>query len=162
MSKKLLKNIRAIFFDFDGVFTNNQVIVSEDGKESVFCHRSDGLGLQKLKEIGLKMAIISTEANSVVSMRAKKVKIDCHQDCDNKLAKLKSLAKKDNIPLEQVAYVGNDINDIECLTAVGVPIAVADAYPEVTKISKIILTKKGGYGAVREICDKIYDANKGN
>jgi YrbI family 3-deoxy-D-manno-octulosonate 8-phosphate phosphatase len=152
---KLLSKIKAVYFDFDGVFTNNQVIVSDTGQESVLCNRSDGLGLSMLKNLGIKMAIISTEINPVVKMRANKLKIECHAGCDDKLAKLKELVRMINIPLEKVAYIGNDINDLACLKAVGVPVAVADAYPEVLAVSKIILKKNGGYGAVREFCEMV-------
>ena len=68
-----LKKIKAIVFDFDGVFTNNRVIVSEDGKESVICNRSDGIGLEMLRSLGIPMTIISTEKNPVVAQRATKL-----------------------------------------------------------------------------------------
>jgi len=157
---ELLENIKIVFFDFDGVFTNNQVIISQTGEESVICNRSDGLGLSMLRNMNIDMAIISTETNPVVKMRADKLKIDCYQACEDKLKILKDIINKKNIPIEQVAYVGNDINDITCLNSVGLPVAVADAYHQVKKTSKIILKKKGGYGAVREFCEILYKVKK--
>ena len=151
----LLKNIKMVIFDFDGVFTNNQVIVHQDGTESVICNRSDGLGLDMLRKLGIQMAIVSTEKNPVVLARAKKLRLDCFHSTEIKADKVKKLAKKKGIALNQVAYVGNDINDLESLKIVGVPITVADAYPEIKKIAKIILTRNGGHAAVRELCELI-------
>ncbi len=70
-----IKDIKAIVFDFDGVFTDNRVIISEDGKESVICNRSDGIGLEIIRNLEIPMKIISTEKNPVVTIRAKKLKL---------------------------------------------------------------------------------------
>lgn len=145
--------IKLVVFDFDGVFTDNRVIVSEDGKESVICNRSDGIGLSMLRKQGIEMIILSTEKNKVVEHRAKKLQLECHYNIDNKLKYLKLLLKQKGISLKNTAFLGNDINDYDCLKNVGLPVVVADAFPEVKKIAKIILTKKGGEGAVREFCE---------
>ena len=156
----LIKNIKAtelIVFDFDGVFTDNSMFVDENGIESVRCSRSDGLGLRKLDEISIPYCIISTEKNPVVSMRAKKLGIAVSQGHDIKLPVLRDMAKLKNIALQNIAYVGNDINDLDCLCAVGFPIAVCDAYPEVVAVAAYKTERLGGYGAVREICDLFYE-----
>ena len=145
--------IRLIAFDFDGVFTDNTVFVSEDGTETVRCFRSDGIGLQKLKKLGIETVIISTEANPVVSARARKLKIRCIQNCQDKHAVLKDIAQEKNITLEEVAFVGNDINDLPCLECVALPIVVQDAYQDVVSIALYQTKRPGGHGAVREICD---------
>lgn len=155
-----LKNISLVIFDFDGVFTNNKVIVSQNGDESVICDRSDGLGLSLIRSLGIKMLILSTETNLVVSKRAEKLRIQCQQGIDNKLERLIDIAKQYQIPLEKIAFIGNDINDLECLKAVGLPVVVADAYPQVKEIAKIILKKKGGEGAVREFCEYFYNTRQ--
>jgi 3-deoxy-D-manno-octulosonate 8-phosphate phosphatase (KDO 8-P phosphatase) len=151
--KDLIAKIRLIAFDFDGVFTDNMVYVLQDGTEAVRCFRSDGLGLQKLEKLGIEKIIISTEANPVVSSRARKLKIRCVQDCSDKRAALESIAKELGISLAEVAFVGNDINDLSCLTCVALPIVVQDAFPEVIALAKYRTSRPGGYGAVREICD---------
>lgn len=151
--KDLLATIRLVAFDFDGVFTDNMVYVLEDGTEAVRCFRSDGLGLQKLKQLGIETAIISTEANPVVSARARKLKIRCVQDCRDKRAALESIAKESGISLAEVAFVGNDINDLPCLTCVALPIVVQDAHQDVVSIALYQTKCPGGHGAVREICD---------
>ena len=157
-----LSNIDCIIFDFDGVFTNNKVIVSETGIESVVCNRSDGLGLAMIHSIGIKTLILSTEKNRVVSTRANKLNIECIQGVDNKYAELVRLSQDWEIPLANIAFVGNDINDLECMEVVGFPVAVADAYPPVIDVATIILTRKGGEGAVREICEMIIKVRDGN
>lgn len=149
----LIPSLKMIIFDFDGVFTDNSVYIDENGFESVRCSRSDGLGLRYLDSLRIKYSIISTEKNHVVSVRAKKLGISVSQGHDEKLPILKKIAKSHNINLKQIAYVGNDVNDLTCLQEVGLPIAVADAYPEVLSLAKYITLKLGGYGAVREVCE---------
>lgn len=156
----VLKNIRFVVFDFDGVFTDNRVIVSEDGKESVVCNRSDGLGLQMLRELGIGMCIVSTETNPVVAARARKLKLECVHGCEDKRAAMLAILKGKGVAPENTAYVGNDINDLGCLDAVGLPVAVADAYPEALARAKVVLNRKGGDGAVREFCGLLAEAQR--
>ena len=145
--------IRLVAFDFDGVFTDNMVYVFEDGSEAVRCSRGDGIGLQKLKKLAIETVIISTEANPVVSARASKLKIRCVQDCADKRKALENIAEETGISLNEVAFVGNDINDLECLSKVGLPIVVSDAHQDVISIARYRTRNPGGYGAVREVCD---------
>ncbi|UCE56868.1 MAG: HAD hydrolase family protein [Desulfobacterales bacterium] len=151
--KEIIRNIRLIAFDFDGVFTDNMVYVFEDGSEAVRCYRGDGIGLQKLQQFGIDVVIISTETNPVVSARAQKLKIRCHQACTDKRATLESVAQESGISLTEVAFVGNDTNDLPCLACVGLPIVVNDAHPDVIPQALYRTKNRGGYGAVREICD---------
>jgi len=150
-----LKNIKLIFFDFDGVFTNNTVIVDENGKESVICNRSDGIGLSRLGTSGVKLIIVSTEINPVVTARGKKLKIKVYQGVENKLQLIRTILQEESIDPSEAIFVGNDINDIPAMKYVGCGVAPADSYPEVKQICDILLTKNGGYGAVREICDMV-------
>lgn len=150
-----LKSIRLLVFDFDGVMTDNAVYVSQDGTEMVRCDRGDGMGVTRLHRIGLEMMILSTEVNPVVSARARKLKLSCIQECENKSELLRQTAEQKGIALEDIAFVGNDINDLECLRLVGVPIVVQDAHPSVIPYAKYRTLARGGNGAVREICDLI-------
>ena len=152
-TKKVIRKIRLVAFDFDGVFTDNMVYVFQDGTEAVRCSRGDGIGLQKLARLGIETVIISTESNPVVSARARKLKIRCVQDCTNKRKTLEDIAREAGISLAEVAFVGNDINDEACLTCVGMPIVVQDAHPDVLPLARYRTQKPGGNGAVREICD---------
>ena len=149
----IIREIKFIAFDFDGVFTDNMVYVFENGMEAVRCSRSDGIGLSKLNRLGIKTIIISTETNNVVSKRAEKIGINCIQSCDDKITALKKIIEDMGLTLEEVAFVGNDINDLSCLNAVGLPITVKDAHPDVVDGCKYQTRALGGYGAVREICD---------
>lgn len=139
--------------DFDGVLTDNRVIVTEDGKEAVMCSRADGLGLERLRGKSIEVIVISKEKNPVVAARCRKLGIECIQGCDEKLLALKQKAESRKQKPEEIAYVGNDMNDLECLRWVRLPIAVADAVPEVLAVAKWVTTKPGGHGAVREVCD---------
>lgn len=151
--ESLIRDIRLLVFDFDGVFTDNSVYVFEDGREAVRCYRGDALGLRKVEAAGIATAVISTETNPVVSARAKKIGIRAIQGCSEKRDSLGALAREMGITLEQVAYVGNDINDLSCLRVVGLPIIVADAHPDVARFSSYRTRAEGGRGAVREVCD---------
>ena len=152
---RVMKQIRLVVFDFDGVFTDNRVMVSEDGRESVVCCRSDGLGLTRLREAGIEGLILSTEVNLVVKVRARKLGLPCLHGVKEKLDALRKEAARRKVPLKHVAYVGNDINDAACLRAVGLPVVVADAWPEVVPLARWVLKRRGGEGAVREFCDEV-------
>ncbi|MDH7515010.1 MAG: HAD hydrolase family protein [Bacteroidota bacterium] len=149
----LVKGIRLLVFDFDGVMTDNTVIVFQDGKEAVVCHRGDGLGVTRLKQIGFPMLVLSTETNPVVRARCDKLGIECLNGVGDKLSILKRIAAERGIDAREVAYVGNDVNDLECMRWAGFPIAVADAHPAVLGTARYVTKSRGGHGAVREIAD---------
>ncbi len=148
-----LEGIRLLVLDFDGVMTDNRVLVSQDGVESVMCHRGDGMGIEKLRQAGIPVVVISKESNPVVSARCHKLGIPCFQNTTDKLATLKQVAEEHNVELAKTAYVGNDVNDIACIEAAGVGVAVADAYPEVKAVADIVTQATGSEGAVREVAD---------
>ncbi len=137
--------------DFDGVMTNNKVLVGQDGHESVLCSRGDSWGLNRLKENGIQVVVLSTEGNPVVKARCGKLSIPCFQDSDNKLETLKTIAREFNVPLGEIIYVGNDTNDLDCLLNVGCGVAVADSHPDILKAARIVLSTNGGDGALREL-----------
>jgi YrbI family 3-deoxy-D-manno-octulosonate 8-phosphate phosphatase len=154
----ILKAVQLVAFDFDGVFTDNRVITSQDGTESVSCWRSDGIGISRLQKKGIKIVIISTETNPVVRIRAQKLKIQCYQAVEDKSEKILELCKIHNISNINTMFVGNDINDIPAFKSVGIPVGVQDCYHEIEPYILFKTNKPGGYGAVREICDLIYFA----
>ena len=158
----LARKIRLLALDFDGVFTDNAVYVNEDGSESVRCSRGDGIGLQRLRSAGVNLVIISSEKNPVVTARSKKLNIQCMQGITDKRIALDAAVHKMRITLDQVAFVGNDINDLSCLESVGFPIVVRDSHPDVLPIAAFWTRAKGGNGAVREICDLFLKALKFN
>lgn len=147
--------IALVVFDFDGVFTDNTVWVDQDGRESVRCWRSDGLGLQRLRQAGIHAWIVSTETNPVVSARAAKLRLPVRQSVENKAAAVAQISQELGVRLADTAFVGNDINDVAAMRVVGWPIAVADAYPEAVAVARWVTTRPGGHGAVREVCDRL-------
>lgn len=157
----LARKVRMVVFDFDGVFTDNRVVVLEDGEEGVFCCRSDGIGLSMLKKLGVELLVISSEVNPVVSVRCKKLNLRCIQDSNDKLKIVKQEARRLNLSLKEIAYLGNDINDIACLREMGLSACVRDAHPDVQAIAQYVTNLPGGYGAVREFCDFIREAKNG-
>lgn len=155
MLKNNIKNIDLIIYDFDGIMTDNKVLVFEGGKEAVFCNRADGLAICKIKELGIPQIIISTEENRVVEARAKKLNIEVIYGVRDKKSTLMDYCKKKNYDLKRVLYIGNDINDLDVMKSVGYPIAPSDAHESVKKISKIITNVKGGNGVIRELYEMI-------
>lgn len=153
--EQLKNNHGAIFYDFDGVMTDNRVLVNDQGGESVFCNRSDGLAVSFFWEAGIHQAIISTETNPVVARRAEKLHIPVIHKLDSsgtdKGSVLKAYAEKNGISLKDSLFIGNDLNDLPALTLVGYPCCPSDAYQPVKNIAVWISTKSGGYGVIREL-----------
>jgi len=153
-----LDSIELIVLDFDGVLTDNGVWVCQDGTELVRCDRSDGLGIAALARAGVAVIVISTETNPVVAARCQKLGIPCIQGASDKGSALRDLLAERGLDAGRVAYIGNDVNDLGCLELVGLPVAVADAYPEILKVAALVLSRPGGHGAVREFCDLLLAA----
>jgi YrbI family 3-deoxy-D-manno-octulosonate 8-phosphate phosphatase len=155
-----LERLRFAVFDFDGVFTDNRVWVNERGEELLAFSRSDGLGLRRLDEVGVGCLIVSMEQNPIVGARAQKLRIDCVQGVEDKLSVLRERSDQLGIALADTAFLGNDINDAECLEAVGLPVVPADAWPEVKPLARWVLERAGGAGCVREFCDAVWEAKR--
>ena len=158
--RPLLQRLRFAVFDFDGVFTDNRVWVNERGEEMLAFSRSDGLGLRRLDEVGVQYLIVSTEPNPIVGARAVKLNADCVQGVDDKLAVVFERTELAGVALEDTAYVGNDVNDVDCLQAVGCPVVPADAWPEARSLARWVLSRPGGAGCVREFCDGVWEAQR--
>lgn len=144
-----------LVFDFDGVFTDNRVTVLEEGHEAVVCSRGDGMGIEMLRKAGWPMVVISKEPHPIVAARCAKLKIECFQGVEDKLTVLRDWLARDGHALERTLYVGNDVNDLPCLTAVGCPVVVADAHPEARQAARLILDNPGGQGALRELAELV-------
>lgn len=158
-------NIHTLVFDFDGVFTDNKVIVDQYGNESVICDRGDGLAFDLLRHFvhewkwPLKYFILSKEKNPVVSARARKLKVDCIQGVDNKSRYLDEYSKKyfsDTLnPFKGIVYFGNDLNDLPAMQLVGFSVAPADAHPIVRRYANVTMPQYGGSGFIRASIEKI-------
>ena len=118
------------------------------------------MGITGLKKAGLDIIVLSTETNPVVAARCQKLGIECVQGCEDKLPALQAIVQRRSLRPHQVAYVGNDVNDLACMRWVGVSIAVADALPEVRAASRSVTTCRGGHGAVREVTEWLMAAKR--
>ena len=151
------KNIQLVICDFDGVITDNKVWTDQDGREMVAAYRSDSPRISELRAKGIEVMILSSEPNGVVAARAKKMGVEANHGVglQDKGRVMREVLAQKNIPAENVIYVGNDLNDLPCFEVAGWSVAVADAFPEVIRAADYVLTKAGGQGALRELCDLI-------
>ncbi|OAN40462.1 acylneuraminate cytidylyltransferase [Microbacterium sp. H83] len=150
--------VRAVVTDFDGVHTDDTATVDADGGERVRVSREDGMGVSLLRKAGIPMLILSTEVNPVVRARADKLRVPVLHGIDDKAAALRSWAEENGIPLAEIAYLGNDVNDLPAMAIVGWPVAVANAHPLVREQARIVLSRAGGNGAVRELIERVLPA----
>ena len=161
-NKTILKNavnIKLIVFDVDGVLTDGKLILGENGNEYKSFHVRDGQGLVMLLKTECNVAVITARTSNIVAERMASLGIKyIYQGEKNKGAALIKLIDQLNITLTEVAYVGDDVIDLPAMSKVALPIAVADAHPEVKKLAKFITENNGGQGAVREICELIMTA----
>lgn len=154
--KNRLKQVELLALDVDGVLTDGGLYYTETGEEFKKFNVKDGLGIKRVIEVGIKVAIITTSQSESVLHRAKKLGIPyVFLGVEDKLAVLQDLCQKLQVDLERVAYIGDDIVDIPVLKAVGCPITVVDAIAENLILSIYITQKPGGCGAVREVCDAL-------
>jgi len=147
--------IKLIVYDFDGVMTDNKAYIDQDGNEMVQVNRADGLGVAEIKKLGIDQIIISTEKNPVVTARAKKLNIKCLQCIENKKEALQKYCSENNYDLQNVAFVGNDINDKEAMEISGFAFCPGDAHESIKTISDFTLKATGGNGVIREFLDFI-------
>src|SRR5205823_3695017 len=123
--------------------------------ELVAVNRSDGFGVARLIEQGIAVAVLSSEAHGAIDARCRKLRASAYTGVANKLPVFEQILRERGVSSAEVIYVGNDVNDLECMTAAGLSVAVADAHPDVLRRADVVLTRPGGSGAVREICDLI-------
>ncbi|MCP4892234.1 MAG: HAD hydrolase family protein, partial [Actinomycetales bacterium] len=157
-SRNFPVDVRAVVFDFDGVMTDNAVYLSEDGKESVRCNRGDGWGIARLRDAGIRMAVMSSELNPVVHARCEKLGLECFQSLGrDKVQKFTAWCTEHDLDLAHTVYVGNDANDVDCLATAGMGVVPADAHRSARRVADWVLAGEGGKGAVRELCDLILE-----
>ena len=147
--------IDLVVYDFDGVMTDNRVIVFQDGTEAVVANRADGLGVDRFRNWDIPQLILSTETNPVVIARANKLGIEVITGCADKARMLIEYCEQHAFALERVIYVGNDINDLEAMRLVGYPVAPADAHSSIRSMAKLVVKAKGGEGVVKELSERL-------
>ena len=159
VSSHSLRQIRLFATDVDGVLTDAGMYYAESGDEWKKFNTRDGMGIKLLQRAGIITAIVTQERTKLVARRAEKLAIpEVHQGVMDKLSLIREMAARHALTLEQVAYIGDDINDLETLNAVGFSAAPADGMPQVMAAVDYVCLKKGGEGAVREVIEMILEA----
>ncbi|MCZ7393703.1 MAG: HAD hydrolase family protein [Candidatus Methanoperedens sp.] len=152
----IFKNIKLIAMDVDGVLTDAGMYYSEDGNELKKFNTRDGKGIELARSVGIKTALITQEKTKIVEKRAAKLGINyVYQGIKDKTRVIEEIALKEKLDMNQIAYIGDDVNDIPLLKMVGISFAPNDASEEVKQIVSFITSRKGGEGAVRESVDII-------
>jgi len=156
-----LRRVRLLVLDVDGVLTDGRLYYGARGESLKVFNVKDGHGIKQVAAAGITVAIISGRKSAVVTRRARELGIrHVAQGVSDKLAALNKLARSQSVPLEHCACVGDDTPDAPMLHAAGLAIAVADAHPDARAVADLLTTQRGGYGAVREVCDWLIDARR--
>jgi len=157
--KERLEKVRLIILDVDGVLTDGRIVIDDEGRESKFFNVRDGHGIKMLLRFGIEVAFMTGRNSRVVAHRAKELGItEVHQGVWDKLAKYEEILAQKGLRDEEVAFMGDDIVDIPVLKRVGFSATVADAEEEPKRVVNYVTRRKGGRGAVREICDLLLKA----
>ena len=156
-----LKKIQLLALDVDGVLTDGGIYIDEEGRQVRRFNMQDGYGLRLIQDQGIKVAIVTKATSIAVRHRADMLGIkEVHLGTDDKLAEMKIICEKTRLTLDQVAFMGDDLIDVELLSAVGFPAAPSNAVPQVRNHVVYVTQAKGGDGAVRELCDLLLAANQ--
>jgi len=158
-SKLHFSQVKLLALDVDGILTDGGLYYTESGEVCKKFNVKDGKGIALLIQSGIEVAIISANDSAATQHRAKKLGIkNCFIGVEDKLTVLENLCQKLNLSLSQVAYMGDDLNDLPVLKAVGFPLTVADAIPENRLASVYVTELSGGQGAVREVCNLLLNS----
>jgi 3-deoxy-D-manno-octulosonate 8-phosphate phosphatase (KDO 8-P phosphatase) len=150
------KNIKLFVCDIDGVFSDGRIYLGNDGEELKAFHTKDGYGIKALGASKVDVAVITGRRSAIVAIRMEALNVDhIIQGEEYKLPALKSLINNLNLSRNEVAYIGDDMPDFECMEYIGLSIAVNDAHPQIVNIANYTTFIRGGFGAVREVCDLI-------
>ncbi|MGH8145860.1 MAG: KdsC family phosphatase [Rhodanobacteraceae bacterium] len=151
--------IRLVAFDVDGTLTDGRLWFTEDGREIKAFHTHDGLGIKRLRERGIEVALISARLSRAVDARAEQLGIDhVYQGRTDKLACLEDILHATGIAADEAAFVGDDLPDLAPMSICGLSVAVGNARPEVIDAANWRTNAKGGKGAAREVADLILAA----
>ena len=148
------QKIKLFVCDVDGVFSDGRIYMGNDGEELKAFHTKDGFGLKAIMQQGIDVAIITGRESNIVKNRMTALGIKhIFQGKDDKLTVYQSLLEQLQLTPEQTAYIGDDVVDLPVMVLSGLSVAVNDAHPLVIQQADLVTTTKGGFGAVREICD---------
>jgi 3-deoxy-D-manno-octulosonate 8-phosphate phosphatase (KDO 8-P phosphatase) len=160
--KERAKKIKLVLTDVDGVLTDGGVFYGADGEVMKRFNIRDGMGVERLREVGVDVGFITGEKSESVARRAEKLQVEIlHLYCKDKPAVVRQLMQEHGLAPEEIAYIGDDVNDVEAMKLVGLPAAPADALLQARDVAKFVCHRPGGAGAFRELCEFIIDAKKG-
>lgn len=161
VSPQIIKGIKVFFADVDGTLTDGCTYYSGNGEEMKKFNHKDGRGNYLLKQHNLRFGLITGEDTQIVEKRAEKLNADyCFLGIENKFGFLKEFCKQENLSFSELAYIGDDTNDLEIIKHVGISFAVNDAIDEVKKVANFVCQKNGGHGAFREAVDFLLATGK--
>ncbi|PRX35717.1 3-deoxy-D-manno-octulosonate 8-phosphate phosphatase (KDO 8-P phosphatase) [Orenia metallireducens] len=156
--KEKANKVKLFITDVDGVLTDGRIILGNNGEELKFFHVHDGKGIQLAHEAGIKTAIITGRESKLVERRAEELSIkEVHQNIKDKIKVFNNVLDKYNVIEEEVAYIGDDVNDLDILERVGLSFTPANGVKKVKEVVDYITTKEGGQGAVREAIELILE-----
>jgi len=151
--------IKLLLLDVDGILTDGRLYFSNSGEESKAFHSLDGHGIKMLIGSGVAVGIITGRESNIVTKRAADLGIEIlYQGREDKIDVLREIASNESLPLDAIAYAGDDLPDLPVLQAVGLSFSVPGAHPEVKSAVHVITSRSGGEGAVREITDFLLSA----
>ncbi len=151
--------IKAIFFDVDGVLTDGKIIYDNNGTETKTFHVRDGLIIGYLKKAGIVTGGISGRESAAVTKRFAELKIDfCHQGIVDKAMTFKKLVDHYQLKSREVAFIGDDLNDLPVFRLAGLAVCPADAYEYIQERADLVTEARGGEGVLREVADLVLDA----
>lgn len=156
MVRRRLQRLRALVTDVDGVLTDGGMYYGPSGEALKKFNTKDGMGIALLRKAGIIVAFITGESTEIALRRAEKLKVeDVYLGAEDKCAVLEEFLAKRGLTMEEIAYIGDDVNDLPCLQRVGVAITVADGMPQLKKMAHVVTDARGGEGAVREVAEAI-------
>jgi 3-deoxy-D-manno-octulosonate 8-phosphate phosphatase (KDO 8-P phosphatase) len=154
-----MRKVKVLILDVDGVLTDGQIIISDDGQEAKGFHVRDGHGLKMIKRAGIEVMFLTGRKSRVVEHRARELGVDkVYQGALDKLAIFNEILAAGGLAPEQTAYMGDDVVDLPVLRRAGFSITVYDAHSEVLRVADLVTQNPGGRGAVREVCEMILKA----
>ena len=155
-ASEIAKKIKLIIFDVDGTLTDGRIYMGPEGEAMKAFSARDGMGIAMAHKAGLKSAVITGRSSRIMTRRAKELKIDAlYQGCIDKRGAYEELKLKYSLADEEIAYVGDDLNDIPLIIQAGLGCCVGDGVPEVRELAQVTAELPGGGGAVREIIEFI-------
>jgi 3-deoxy-D-manno-octulosonate 8-phosphate phosphatase (KDO 8-P phosphatase) len=158
-----LAEVRLLSLDVDGVLTDGGLYFTDDGGQLRKFNARDGVGIKRVKAMGVELAIVTASRTEAIRSRAEWLGVDhVFMGDDDKLATISALCRELHLDLVDIAHVGDDLNDVALLMAVGCPLTVADAVPEAVAAALYVTERQGGDGAVREICDLLVAGRGGD